>query len=66
MGQFMLLCRRCKHEWTPEVGVPELCPKCRQPKWWVDRELRDSPYEVLRQKRADAARTVRCPRFQRF
>jgi len=34
-----LICKRCKHEWTPRKEEVRICPKCKSPYW--DRERKN-------------------------
>jgi rubrerythrin len=35
-----LVCKRCKHSWTPRKQNPRVCPGCNSPYWGEDRIVR--------------------------
>lgn len=37
----VLVCDRCKHEWTPRKDeIPEICPQCKS-RFWNINEIKD-------------------------
>jgi hypothetical protein len=42
-----MVCQKCQHTWTPRKPQrPEVCPRCKNPRWW-------EPRQRMRKKRAE-------------
>ena len=34
-----MVCQKCQHTWTPRKSQrPEVCPRCKNPRWWEPRQ----------------------------
>ncbi len=42
-----MVCQKCQHTWTPRKPQrPEVCPRCKNPRWW-------EPRQRMRKKRSE-------------